>query len=277
MPSLKLTSTSIEKLPAPASGQVLYRDTEKKGLAVRVTPSGKKTFVVDKWDKEKARVARVVICDVGERTIHQAKAEADKIIGQVIAGINPVEERRKRQARGVTLGQVFESYLGARKNLAARTIYDYRRLMYGSIDPETKKARLDGRLSEWVNRPIAGIGKDDIERIHSDIGERSHAEANYAARLLRALFNFASDKYGTDDEPFLSNNPVKRLSAARAWYRIERRQTYIKPTQLKAWFEALQKEGELSRDYLHILILTGLRRGEACRLAWKNIDLQHKS
>lgn len=264
MPSLKLTLSAIEKLPIPKTGQVLYRDTEKKGLAVRVTPSGKKSFVVDKWDKEKARVARIVISDVGELTVFQAKAEADKLIGQVVRGTNPVDERRKRHARGVTLIDVFKAYLKARKNLAARTIYDYRRLM-------------NAYLADWHDRAIADIDKDDIEARHEKVGQSSPAQANYMARLLRALFNFASDKYGTEDEPFLTNNPVKRLNAAKAWYQVDRRQTYIKPTQLKAWFDAVKLEEELARDYLYVLILTGLRRGEASRLSWKYIDLDHKT
>jgi integrase len=265
MPALKLTSTSIQKLPIPAFGQVLYRDTERKGLAVRVTPSGKKCFVIDKWDKEKGRVARVVISDVNELTVYQARIQADKLIGQVVRGSNPVEERRRRKVRGVTLREVHAAYMKARKNLAASTTRDYHRLV-------------NVYVPDWLDRPMATITKDDIEERHAAIGKRSGpAQANYLARLLRALFYFANEKYSTDGEPFIPVNPVKRLSSARAWFRVDRRQSYIKPTQLKAWFQALEQERGQARDFFQVLILTGLRRSEASRLAWKNVDLAHKT
>jgi hypothetical protein len=43
---IHFTKTLIESLPYPEHGQVLYRDSEVKGLGVRVTP-GCKTYVVE--------------------------------------------------------------------------------------------------------------------------------------------------------------------------------------------------------------------------------------
>jgi len=44
-------------------------------------------------------------------------------------------------------------------------------------------------------------------------------------RLLRAIFNFAIYQYQTEDNiSIITSNPVKFLSHARSWYRIERRQ-----------------------------------------------------
>jgi hypothetical protein len=34
-------------------------------------------------------------------------------------------------------------------------------------------------------------------------------------------------------QALIQDNPVKRLSQTRAWYRVERRQTVIKPHELK--------------------------------------------
>lgn len=77
---------------------------------------------------------------------------------------------------------------------------------------------------------------------------------------------------------FILENPVKRLSQTRAWYRIERRQTYIKPHELKDWYDGVQllQDGIL-RDYLLLILFTGLRRREAAGLTWANVDLIAKT
>lgn len=56
-------------------------------------------------------------------------------------------------------------------------------------------------------------------------------------RLLRALFNFAAGQYeDSQGKSLITENPVKRLSQTRAWYRVERRQSFIKAHELAAWY-----------------------------------------
>lgn len=98
-------------------------------------------------------------------------------------------------------------------------------------------------------------------------------------RILRALFNFAAGQYeDAKGNSLIPENPVKRLSQTRAWYRVERRQTYIKPHELKAWYAGLQiTQNEVLQDYLLLILLTGLRRQEAATLKWSDIDLSAKT
>lgn len=80
----------------------------------------------------------------------------------------------------------------------------------------------------------------------------------------------------------IPDNPVRRLSAKRLWNRIERRSRYIEPEQLPAWWQAVQSlkdkppypSREVHRDYLVLLLLTGLRRTEAICLRWENVNLK---
>ena len=117
-------------------------------------------------------------------------------------------------------------------------------------------------------------------------GERSQARANLAMRILRAIFNFASGQY--EDErgiTLILENPVKRLSNSRAWYRIERRQNIIKRHELAAWYQGLQQLGhrynadqaEMMKDYFLLILFTGLRRSEAARLRWDDVDFKDKT
>jgi integrase len=56
---------------------------------------------------------------------------------------------------------------------------------------------------------------------------------------------------------------------------VERRQTFIKAHELKDWYDGVQKlENTTFRDYLLLIIFTGLRRQEAAKLTWEQIDLK---
>jgi len=97
-------------------------------------------------------------------------------------------------------------------------------------------------------------------------------------RVLRAVINHAKAKYeDSKGNPVITVNPVDRLSQTRAWYKIERKRTLIKPHQLADWYQAtLQLNLETTRDYLYLVLFTGLRRSEASTLTWDNVDLVAK-
>ena len=64
-------------------------------------------------------------------------------------------------------------------------------------------------------------------------------------RLLRAIFNFAINEYQTaDGKDIILENPVKKLSHNRSWYRVERRQSVIKSHQLADWYQGLMRLAE---------------------------------
>lgn len=279
MPKMKLTQAAIDGIQPPpykvkedgtkAPSQVIYMDTERKGLGVRITSGGKKAFVAEKWVEDKP--VRITLGDADQISIAKAWNEAQKVFGKLAEGTNPIQERRAEAAKAVTLGEVLEDYMKARKNLSERTQYDYRRLV-------------DTYLAAWKKRPIASITKDQVEKRHAELGKASAAQANYTMRVLRALVNFAQEKYEVEGTPIMVVNPVVRLSRAKAWYEVKRRKTYISPDQLKPWFDALLKV-ELSRgrdymdvprDYLQLMILSGLRKNEGLGIRWEDVDMVNR-
>ena len=266
----KLTKTFVESIPLPETGQTFYRDTQLKGFGLRVGKNSKVYFAESKID---SKTIRVTIGHHGLFTAEQARLEARSILGMMARGTNPNDVDKARKAKGVTLSEAYQSYLIARSSLKTRTIYDYDRFM--------KTHYLD-----WNNKPITEITKDMIERKHRDIGERSEAQANLSMRFMRALFNFAIGQYeDSSGNPTISDNPVKRISQTRAWYRVGRRQTVIKPHDLHLWFQAVYALPTLSnglnrqavRDYLLLLIFTGLRREEGLALQWRDIDFKART
>ena len=268
----KVTKSRVGNLPTPHQGQAFLRDTILKGFAVRVTGSGAKSFVVEK--RIDGKVKRITLGGYPELTVEQARKEAQKLLGKIATGINPIAEKQAERIRGVTLIDAFADFLKARKNLKPRTLYDYRRVMAVAF-------------ADWQQKAIRDITKDMVARRHSKLGEdHGKAYANLSMRFLRALLNFAQVQYEDGfGHSLIPENPVSRLTQTRAWYRIHRRQTVIKPHQLAAWYNAViaLKEDMSSTvsvtvaDYLVLLLFTGLRRQEALRLRWEDIDFRHRS
>jgi integrase len=262
---MKLTKAFVEKAEPPQhKDQVFYRDGELKGFALRVTASGVKSFVIETQIGNKVR--RLTIGRYDKLSTEQARIEAKKILGKIASGIDPVAERKEARLKSVSLGEVFNDYLNVRKALKATTVADYKRSMHELF-------------SNWLNKPLIELTKDMVAAKHSKFGERSQARANLGMRLLRAIFNFAIGQYeDSKGLPLIKDNPVKRLSQSRAWFRIEKRQTVVKPHELVPWYNGVEQlENETLRDYLLLLIFTGLRRQEAAKLKWDQVDLLAKT
>lgn len=266
----KLTKTLVESLPYPDSGQMFYRDSELKGFGVRIG-TGSKVYIAE--GKIDGKTVRVTIGHHGVFTAEQARQEARNILGMIARGINPNDVAKVKKAKSVTLSEVFDAYRKARSSLKPRTLYDYERI-------------IKSYLADWQNKPLVDISKDMIERKHREIGKRSPAQANLTMRFVRALFNFALGQYeDSDGNPIIPDNPIKRLSQTRSWYRVERRHTVIKAHELSEWFKAVNnlvndhtgRNREMIRDYLLLVLFTGLRREEAASLRWKNVDLKAKT
>ena len=267
---MKITKTSVEQAPIPATGQVFYRDEQLKGFALRVTAGGAKSFVVEKRINRK--VKRKTLGRFTEMTAEKARKKAIIFLGQVASGDDPISEQQDEEIQSVTLGEVFELYLKVRAGLKASTVQDYRRLM--------KEV-----FKDWQEMELRNITKDKVQKRHQDYGKRSEARANNAMRLLKALFNFARGQYeSSQGHSFFPENPVDRLSHVKAWYRVERRRTLVKKSELPAWFEAVERlrgEGdptsETIADFLMLLLFTGLRRSEGMNLQWDDVDFVERT
>ena len=268
--SHKLTKLFVDSLPYPETGQIFYRDSELKGFGIRIGTESK-VYIAE--GKVNNKSVRVTIGHHGVFTAEQARTEARSILGLFARSINPNDIDKAKRARSVTLYEVYEAYIRARSSLKPRTRYDYERIM-------------QAQFPDWQNKPITEITKDHIEKKHRELGQRSQAQANQAMRLMRALFNFALGQYeDSQGEPIIRDNPTRRLSQTRAWYRVERRQTVIKPHDLPVWFQTVNNLPNLSqganreavRDYLFLLLMTGLRREEGLSLQWRDIDFKAKT
>jgi hypothetical protein len=180
-------------------------------------------------------------------TVMQARMQAAEAVGaigrgatgqQVKAGLARAEGAIEPGA--LTVEQVFEEYVQAKRGkLSDRTIYDYRRLL-GLLPPKDKPDPRGetGYLSDWRRTPIAALTREDIKDRFLSI--KSPAQANYAMRLMRALFNYAEGAIeGSDGAPVVTDNPVRVLTKAKLWHRQAPKRDVIRPIELRAWWTAV--------------------------------------
>lgn len=269
--AIKLTKANVESLPIPVSlipgkvAQQRYYDDTVKGFGVRVTSGKTKAFFVEK--RINGKLHRITLGRVGVMTAENARKKALTFLGQIASGIDPLAEKRTAKVKTASLRQVFEDYIKARKSIKPQTISNYTGI-------------LNLAFADWLDKPFILITKDEVVKRHALLGkQRGCARANLAMRVLRALFNFAAAQYeDAQGRSLITENPTKRLSQTRSWYRIKRRETYIKAHELASWYQAVQEVENITiRDYLLLILFTGLRREEAASLRWDQIDLKDRA
>ena len=257
MPTVKLTEKSIAKLraPDPSGNQMLYWDTDLRGFGVRA--SGKtsdKSYVVQRAINGNTR--RITIGPTNVLTLADARNRAQGYLGDFARGIDP----KAKKAASATLGDVLSDYLSARKDLRLRTRESYR-------------ATLEGHLKNWVDRPLASISRDMVERHHVAIANEVAAreqvkaardatrwEARAKAAAAKGWMDAAANhrqraamakKRETNSGEVAANNAMKVLRAL--WNHAADREPDIgaNPVRLKKlWYPVAPRTGHLGSEDL---------------------------
>src|SRR5258707_9059614 len=101
MPRIKLTKSAIDAIPTPAS-DVVYWDAASPGFGVKVTPKGRKVFVVlYRTGGAGAKLRKYTIGPYGRVTLHQARGAAQKVFAAKLEGRDLAAEKRESKRPGV--------------------------------------------------------------------------------------------------------------------------------------------------------------------------------
>jgi integrase len=270
MATLKLTKSAVAALPFREGQQAFYYDSILPGFGLRIGRTAK-TYFAEK--RVGGRTRRVTIGRHNHLTCEQARRQAQKHLGAMAGSVDPNREKRALTIRGIVLGEAFTSYLESHQ-LRPNTVYNYRRVM-------------NIAFGDWLGKPLRDITKQQVLKRHSQFGQcHGPAYANQAMRILRAVYNFhsatAEDAMG---DPVFPDNPVRVLSRSKSWFKVPRRETVIRPHELGPWLNGViglchddaSSFDATVRDYLLVLVFTGLRREEAAGLRWDDIDLKGRT
>jgi integrase len=246
------TQERIRNLPIPEKGRVDYFDIKVPKLTCRVSDTGNKSFVVLKKNAT-GKVQRITLGRFPDLSVSEAQKQAGLALTDLARGIDPVEEKRKKKIRGITLQELFDRYLADKTDLREASIKDY-----------TKNMRA---FADWLDKPISEITREMvIARRNQFIGGRDNK-----MRVLRLLMRYAVHALKALDE-----NPVDILTDGKLWNKLKRKKRMIHSDNLKDWYESVIKlDNEKAKVYLLLLLHTGLRDQDVRYLEWKDIDFKN--
>lgn len=237
MPKVPLSDRTLKALASPPSGQTTYWDETLGNFGLRVSQGGAKSFVVvygpNRTRKTLGRYPTI--------SLKQARDKAKELLAQFTLGIDT--------QRSITWKQARERFLQdcERKN-KPNTVAYYRK-------------RLDTHF-RYGARNLADITKQDVLQKIRRI-TTSQSEQHHAFVAARTLFNWAVR------EDYLPANP---LNGVRGFKPAAARERVLIEPELKTLLLAAETAPYPFGRIVEVLLLTGMRRGEAARLEWEFID-----
>jgi integrase len=123
---------------------------------------------------------------------------------------------------------------------------------------------IERTLEPWLARELHTITPEMVEARHRELAGvnaryKGEANANFAMKTLGILYGFAEERHAG-----LPPNPVKRL---------KRQTRMVKTEELPRFYQAVMAlENTIIRDYILLILFTGLRRAEAASLRWQDVD-----
>ncbi len=263
MPRMKITKANMLEIVKPSSGQVDYFDTELKGFCVRATKEAL-TFFVRSTLRGTTKKPFIPIGTYGTFTPEQARGKAKDYLRRLDLGENPHPKAQPKQET-ITIQDLYRQYISGKKTpLAESTIYQY-------------DSWINNHFKDWLTLPADTItGSMVLDRLSVMEKANGMTQAASSIKLLRGLY-----RLGIALHPgVIVHNPVEAVREVRGreWAPRKRRMTYIAPQDLPAWFKAVNNyDNPKGRDYMLLLLYTGLRRNEAARLKWSHIDFKGKA
>lgn len=275
MATVKLTEKKLAALPAPtASAQEYYWDEDLRGFGVVVGKTGRRTFVVRGRADGELRKLTIGVAGTPRDsdghiwTVQLARIEARKALGTMADGKVPSSRRGRWGAvGGPTLGEAFALHVDRMRADDASS---------SSIATITRER--DKYLEDWLERPLASIGRTECRELHKKLTD-DHGPylANRVMRHVRAAWNTALKEHELPANPTIAVH----------WNKERRRQEPVSWDKLPSWWSTVQqlepilKNGErigtragVRGDYMLFVLLTGLRRMDAATVRWEHVDFK---
>lgn len=243
------TVSALEKLAAPKTGRVIYRDEKMPALSLYVTSTGVISFFVRK--RIGGRDERLIIGRFPIVTIEHARKKALIYSGTIADGKDPIEEKRKERVNRITFGDHFDEYLNRYSKVHKKSwIYDQR--------------EVNKYLSHWFNRKLSDIRRDEVQKLHEKIGkENGIYQANRILERVRGIINKAIE-WGWE-----GTNPA----AAIKKFKEKSRDRFVQPHEMPCLMHSLEiEENETFKCLFWMLLLVGARKTNTMMMKWEEID-----
>ena len=253
MASTVLTDFAVRNLKPTTGRQIDVYDSRIRGLAVRVSPSGTKAFVV--WYRIGGKARRLTLGRFPTMSLAEARKRAQEALLQVADGNDPATE--KQRARAEYGGNLFST-------LVDEFIETYAKRKTRSW-AETDRLLKREFVSLWGTWPIATISRQDVTKVLNSIVKRgAPSAANHALSAVRKMFNWALEHGHVDRSPCLGIKAPSKLKS---------RDRVLTEEELVCIWQAAEEMGYPYGRIIQLLILTAQRRNEVAGMRWVELDL----
>lgn len=267
MAKLNLTDRFVQSRKAAPSGRRdEYADAIVPGLALRVTSTGHKSFVlVARYPTAPKNPTRRSLGDQGKITLEQARQKARAWLELIGRGIDPkVQDARERAAQQRAQSNTFSSVVAA-------YLSEYAKHLRKSAEAKAILERGFGKL--WGARPITDITPLEIANAIKAISDRGATyQAHNAFAWVRGLYTWAigTQRYGIHVSPVASIKPAKLIGVRQARDRV------LSDTELRLVWKATDRIGYPYGPLFRLLILTGQREREVSEMIWAEVNFDQK-
>jgi integrase len=286
---VRLTAGRIESFTCPpGKSQAFLWDTEAPTLALRATPTGRKTYVFE--SRLNGATLRINIGTLAA-TLDQARTKAKALAVMVDSGIDPREVERKQladkaaaevaaNAQALTVGDVWPLYLeqgrpkrrdawkpGYRADLEAMAAP-------GGVEKKRGKGLTrPGPLFPLLALPLGAVNEDTLK---SWFDREALASKHQAARALMMFRGFLRWCSARPEYRKLTDRDAGRAAAiVESLPSNTRRTDALEAAQVPGWWVGVEQlSNRTASVYLRALLLTGARREELAALKWADVDFQ---
>jgi integrase len=257
MPRIRLTKSAIDALPTHVS-DVVYWDAGCPGFGVKVTPKGRKVFIVlYRTGGGGSKLRKYTIGPYGRVTLHQARVAAQKVFAAKLEGRDPASEKREAKRRVVAdrVEDLLETFIA--QHLAQnRSGGEISRLLRREVG------------KPWAGRSIHEITKRDVVELISAIKQRgAPVAANKALKSVKTFLRWCVGRAVLDQSP-AEGVPLPAKEVAR--------DRVLNDKELAQVILGARKIDGPYRVIVELLALTGQRREEVAGLQREELDLAHR-
>ncbi|MDF1527401.1 MAG: tyrosine-type recombinase/integrase [bacterium] len=253
MEAARFTVKSIEALK-PRAERYEVREKGRRGLAIRVSPTGTKTWVsIYRFGGRLRRMTHGDFPVIGIEDAHKAHAAVREAVKQ---NRDPgLEKANIKQA--VLLAPTFKDLAGEffkkENRLRERTKAEYQRILEKDVFPA------------WERLKAEKITRRHITLLLDKVAARGGIQANRTLAVIRRLFNWAIG------EGIFQANPASHVKAPA---QENRRDRVLTPTEVARFWEVLEETSmsDPMRRALKLILVTAQRPGEVVNLHWNEVD-----
>lgn len=229
---------------------VVLRDRVLCGLCLRV---GRRTQTFCVATSARGQQVRVTLGRWPLLTVAQARELALPILRQCRAG----DFVKPARIQLPTLRQTLDDYGTARK-VKASSLHRYRSI-------------LTTHFAEWLDKPVSALSSVAFQQhCHEFVQAKGAALVDLGRGVISSLLKFVGAVHNVDIP-----SPFARLGAAGLMpARPAARARKLDETRLPEWTKCVDTLPAPQRDYLRLLMLTGLRRNEGTGIRRSDVDFE---